>query len=137
LLLQWAPFGERGLDVACFQALADDAETLAAVHACILDFWCSKTACFQEWRVGRLTLLPKKGDLSDPSNRRGNMLLDAMAKVVASIVESSLGVGYQNGFFRGRGCSDGIFSLNMALLTRKEQARAGYVGDVRRSGLEV
>jgi hypothetical protein len=30
--------GENGLAVECFQALADDAETLAAVHACILDF---------------------------------------------------------------------------------------------------
>jgi hypothetical protein len=119
--------GENGLAVECFQALADDAETLAAVHACILDFWRSKTACFEEWRVGRLTLLPKKGDLSDPSNWRGIMLLDAMAKVVASIVESRLarllakvGVEYQNGFLRGRGCSDGIFSLKMALLKRKE-----------------
>jgi hypothetical protein len=58
------------------------------VHACILDFWRSKTACFEEWRVKRLTLLPKKGDLADPSNWRGIMLLDAMAKVVAKVVAS-------------------------------------------------
>jgi hypothetical protein len=67
---------------------------------------------FEKWCGGRLTLLPKKGDLSDPSNWRGLMLLDAMAKVVTSIVESRLarqvakvGVEYQNGFLRGRGCS--------------------------------
>jgi hypothetical protein len=102
--------GENGLAVECFQALADYAETLAAVHTCILDFWRSKTACLEEWRAGRLTLLPKEGDLSDPSNWRGIMLLYAMAKVVASIVESRLarllakvGVEYQNGFLRGRG----------------------------------
>jgi hypothetical protein len=29
--------GENGLAVKYFQALADDAETLAAVHVCILD----------------------------------------------------------------------------------------------------
>jgi hypothetical protein len=31
-----------------------------------------------------------------------------------------VGVEYQNGFLRGCGCSDGIFSLKMALLKRKE-----------------
>jgi hypothetical protein len=125
--------GENGLAVERFQAPADDAETLAVVHACILDFWRSKTACFNLWRVGRLTLLPKKG-LSDPSNRQGIMLLDAMAKVVAAIVESRLarllvkvGVEDQNGFLRGRGCSDGIFSL-------KIPAQAEVVGAVRRYG---
>jgi hypothetical protein len=40
--------GESGLTVECFQALADDAEMLASVHACILDFWLSKTACLAQ-----------------------------------------------------------------------------------------
>jgi exonuclease III len=68
--------GDSGIAVECFQALADDAETLDAVHSSILDFWRSETACFEEWRVGRLKLLPKKGEPSDPSNLRGIMLLD-------------------------------------------------------------
>jgi hypothetical protein len=36
--------GESGLAVKCFQALADDAETLDAVPACILDVWRSDTS---------------------------------------------------------------------------------------------
>jgi hypothetical protein len=86
---------ESGLAVECLQAFADDVEALDAVRAwrraSRLDFWRSETACFEEWRRGRLRLLPnEKGDLSDPSNWRGIMLLSAMAKVVASVVESRL-----------------------------------------------
>jgi hypothetical protein len=33
---------------------------------------------------------------------------------------AKVGVEYQNGFLRGRGCSDGIFSLKMALLKWKQ-----------------
>jgi hypothetical protein len=119
--------GESGLAVECFQALADNEETMALVHATILEFWRSELTCFEEWRVGRLKLLPKKGDPSDPSNWRGIMLLEAIAKVVGSIIASRLetllskvGVEYQNGFMRRRGCADGVFSLKMALLKRKE-----------------
>jgi exonuclease III len=129
--------GESGLAVECFQALIEDEETLTQVHACITDFWRSgrpdgtsqaaAATCFEEWRVGRLKLLPKKGDASDPSNWRGIMLLEAVAKVVGSIIAARLeqllavvGVEYQNGFMRRRGCADGVFSLKMALLKRKE-----------------
>jgi len=55
------------------------------------------------------------------------MLLEAVAKVVGSIIAdrlatllSKVGVEYQNGFMRRRGCADGVFSLKMALLKRKE-----------------
>jgi len=119
--------GESGIAVECFQALADDEETLTLVHETILDFWRSELTCFEEWRVGRLKLLPKKGDPRDLSNWWGIMLLEAIAKVVGSIIASRLetllskvGVEYQNGFMRRRGCADGIFSLKMALLKRKE-----------------
>ena len=100
---------------------------LSCTTETVRDFWHSETSCFEEWRVGRLKLLPKKGDPSDPSNWRGIMLLDVSAKVVASIISARLervladeGVEYQNGFLRQRGCSDGIFSLKLALLKRKE-----------------
>jgi hypothetical protein len=73
------------------------------------------------------------------------MLLIAMTKAVASIVESRLarllehakvGVEYQDGFLRGRGCSAGIFSLKMALLKRKEHGSRGRCTDIiRRYGV--
>jgi hypothetical protein len=112
------------------------------VHACILDFWRSKTACFEEWRVGRLKLLQKKGGLSDPSIWRGIMLLDVMVKMGASIVESTCkgGRGAPERLpprSRLLGC---IFSLKMGGLDGPAQAQgapAGYVGDVRRSGVKA
>jgi hypothetical protein len=58
-----------------------------------------------------------------------------MAKVVASvasIVESRLahllakvGVEYQNGFLRGRGCSDGIFLLKSVTRTNPSPNKRG------------
>jgi hypothetical protein len=41
--LKKAP-AESGLAAECFQALADDAQTFTAMHACIIDFWRSTTA---------------------------------------------------------------------------------------------
>ena len=63
------------------------------------------------------------------------MLLDVMAKVMmASIIQSRLdrvlraeGVEYQHGFRGGRGCSDGIFALKMALLKRREHGLGSWV----------
>jgi len=37
----------------------------------------------EEWNVERLTILPKKGDLSLPKNYRGIMLLEVAYKVIA------------------------------------------------------
>jgi hypothetical protein len=46
-----------------------------------------------------------------------------VGSIIASRLEtllSKVGVEYQNGFMRRRGCADGVFSLKMALLKRKE-----------------
>jgi len=135
--------GDNGIPAELLQALAETPEGLGLVHSVVLDFWRTGDGagasdelqcCFQEWCVGRLKLLPKKGDPSNPSNWRGIMLLDVMAKVVASIIQSRLdrvlraeGVEYQHGFRGGRGCSDGIFALKMALLKRREHGLGSWV----------
>ena len=36
----------------------------------------------EEWQIGVLKILPKKGDLSDPKNWRGINLLDVVSKVI-------------------------------------------------------
>jgi Reverse transcriptase (RNA-dependent DNA polymerase) len=134
--------GDNGLPVELFQALASQEDGLALIHDVVKDFWRTgasalsdqQQCCFDEWCVGRLKLLPKKGDPSNPSNWRGIMLLDVMLKVVDSIIAERLdrllrtvGVEYQNGFRGGRGCSDAIFALKMALLKRKEHGLGSWV----------
>ena len=37
---------------------------------------------YPEWRIASIKALPKKGDLSDPNNWRGIVLLDVVSKVV-------------------------------------------------------
>jgi len=63
------------------------------------------------------------------------MLLAVMAKVVASIIQSARldrvllsraeGVEYLHCFRGGRGCSDGIFALKMALLLKPHSQTKG------------
>ena len=130
------------MSVELFQALASHEVGLALIHTVVSDFWRTGASavseehkcCFDEWCVGCLKLLPKKGDPSNPSNWRRSMLLDVMLKVVDSIVASRLdqllkkvGVEYQNGFRAGRGCADGTFALKMALLKRNEHGLGTWV----------
>ena len=65
-----------------------------------------------EWGIGLLSILPKKGDLSNPSNYRGIIMLEVTYKVVANIlltrlkhVEKSVQLDHesQNGVRRMRG----------------------------------
>ena len=72
---------------------------------------------YDEWLAGRLKVLPKKGDLSDPNSWRGIMLLDAAGKILSSIVSARLqgllaeegaedgdGGGCASGFVCGESC---------------------------------
>ena len=45
---------------------------------------------YEEWLAGRLKVLPKKGDLSNPNNWRGIMLLGAAGKITSSIISGRL-----------------------------------------------
>jgi hypothetical protein len=69
------------------------------------------TGC--EWEDG-LKILEKSGDLSNPNNHRGIMLLEVAMKVIANVlkvrlvtISETLPHEMQNGFRPGRGCSDG------------------------------
>jgi len=79
------------------------------------------------WDGGLLKTLPKSGDLSNPGNHRGIMLLEVMYKVVANIIKTrltpiqeSVEQEPQCGFSPGRGCTDASFSLRMAIKKRRE-----------------
>ena len=87
-----------------------------------------------EWNIGRLTILPKKGDLSLPKNYRGIMLLEVAYKIIAILLHSRLlpiqeGLDHepQCGFRPGRGCTDAIYTVKLALKKRREHGLESWV----------
>ena len=83
-------------------------------------------ALYLEWHHAILKCLPKKGDMSDPSNWRGICLQDMVARVLSSILAGRLqvvlatyGIAEQFGSQAGRGCIDGIFTVRSVLQIRR------------------
>ena len=108
------------------KAMAEDVSLFLQLMKLVREFWNSPLPT-KQWRSGRLKVLFKSGDASDPNRWRGIMLLDSVAKIVSSVISFRLqnilkdvGCEYQNGFTSRRGCADGLFSIKMALQKRKE-----------------
>ena len=125
--------GESGLTPLMFKSLIEVPETFALLKGVIIDFWnCEKTP--EQWDLGLLKVLPKKGDLSLPGNYRGIMLLEIAYKIIAKIVHQrlipiseSLDHETQCGFRPGRGCTDAIFTVKIALKKRREHNQQTWV----------
>ena len=66
-----------------------DNRTFSLLKDVILDFWENELPP-EQWETGLLKILPKKGDLSKPTNYRGIMLLETVYKIVAKIVHTRL-----------------------------------------------
>jgi len=77
---------ESGLTPQMFKALLTDDQIFEVLKMVTLDFWESELTP-EQWETGMLKILPKKGDLSRPSNYRGIMLLEVAYKVVVKITE--------------------------------------------------
>jgi hypothetical protein len=125
--------GDSKIPPEFWKALVSREDTFALVHEIVHDIWLQRR-CPEEFLVGRLKILPKKGDLHDLNNWRGIMLLESLAKVVSIILDIRLqsvvateGHEDQNGFRPERGTRDGIFSLKMALQKRKEHGLSSWV----------
>ena len=82
-----------------------------------------------EWKIGLLSILQKKGYLSNPSKYRGIMMREVAYKTVANIllnrlkpIQKSVQLDHesQNGFRRLRGCLDSIFTLKQLIKKRVE-----------------
>jgi hypothetical protein len=100
-----------------FKSLASNEGTFEIMCLIIFDFWESELAP-EEWELGLLKILPKKGDLSKAGNYRGIMMLEAMYKIVAIIlherlqpIAKSLDHESQCGFRPKRGCTDAVFTI--------------------------
>ena len=123
--------GKSGLPAAAFKYL--DGEASALLYEIVVDVWDQEKQPV-EFDVGVLAILAKKGDLSDPGNYRGIMMLEVAYKVVAIILANRCykiceGLDHENqvGFRPGRGCSDGIFNLRMAIKKRREHGCETWV----------
>ena len=75
-----------------------------------------------EWKEGHLTVLPKKGDLTQCDNHRGIMLLSVPGKVTSKIILERLKLAVdeklrknQAGFRAGRSCADQIVTLRIII----------------------
>ena len=82
---------------------------------------------YEEWKISRMKLLPKKGDLSLCKNWRAICLLDVASKVLSSIVAARMqsvqltqGMEEQARIRPDRSTIDPLFSVGIGLNKRKE-----------------
>ena len=79
----------------------------------------------ESWLVGKLRVLPKSGDLSNPNNWRGITLLAVIAKLFCSVLSNRMtshmqviGLEAQCGFMPGKSTVDAIFTMRVSLQKR-------------------
>lgn len=126
--------GLSGVAAEYYKAISHERDLAQLVTDLIGDFWSSGQPT-ESWKLGRLKEIGKAGkDLSNPSNYRGVMLLEAAAKTVSAIINARLqklltrvGRESQAGFTNGRGCPDSTFSLKNVLQTLREHGQESWV----------
>lgn len=125
--------GDSGLCAQTWKCLLKSEETFGALKHVVHEFWETEVVP-TEWEVGLLKILPKKGDLSQPGNHRGIMLLEVVYKIIAIIllarlqpIEEGLDHETQCGFRPGRGCTDAVFTVKLALKKRQEHGLETWV----------
>ena len=125
--------GVSGLCPQLWKSLVEDANTFELLKAVIIDFWENELPP-AEWEIGLLKILAKKGDLSNPGNYRGIMLLEAAYKIVAILIHERLqpiaeGLDHeaQCGFRPGRGCTDAVYTVKLAMKKRREHGQETWI----------
>jgi len=125
--------GESGVPAPLFKALISTGAGFDLVRAMVLAFWVSGEVP-DEWETGLLAILAKKGDLSQPGNYRGIMMLEVAYKIVANLLNErlepvieSLDHEAQCGFRRKRGCSDAIFTVRQLIAKRREHGLETWI----------
>ena len=125
--------GDSGLCPQSWKCLLKSEETFNFLKKIILEFWQTEIVP-SEWETGLLKILPKKGDLSQPGNHRGIMLLEVAYKIIAILLLARLqpiaeGLDHESqcGFRPGRGCVDAVFTIKLALKKRQEHGLETWV----------
>ena len=125
--------GDSGICPPIWKALAGNEETFNLLRQIIFHFWETEVTP-EEWEIGLLKILPKKGDLSLPGNYRGIMLLETAYKIVSFImhsrllpIEKEVDLESQCGFRPGRGCTDANFNVRMAMKKSREHGLESWI----------
>ncbi|XP_056005295.1 uncharacterized protein LOC130050170 [Ostrea edulis] len=111
--------GQDGIQA---ELLKCEANILPSTLTCILEnIWITEETP-DDWKMGLITKLPKKGDLFDCNNWRGIMLLSVTSKVLSRNVFNRITREVdtclrknQAGFRKRKSCSDQIFSLRQII----------------------
>ena len=100
---------------------AEEQITPTVLASILRKVWISETAP-EDWKVGLIVKLPKKGDLTDCNNWRGIMLLSMTIKIFSRIVLDRISASVdkllrknQADFRKGKSCSDQIFTLRQII----------------------
>ena len=64
-----------------------------------IQIWCETDTEYEDWHISMLSILPKKGDLSNPNNWRGINLLDVTSKIVSIMINTRLQNVLKNNFY--------------------------------------
>ena len=125
--------GESGVPAQLFKALISTGAGFDVVSSMVHRFW-ETGEVEPEWETGLLAILAKKGDLSNPGNYRGIMMLEVAYKILANLLHArlepimeSLDHETQCGFRRRRGCSDAIFTIQQLIAKRREHGLETWV----------
>jgi hypothetical protein len=125
--------GMSGIPASAWKALSKDVAMKRAMLAVLQKCW-EEELVPQSWKEFYMTVLPKKGDLSNPGNWRGISMRETFAKLHTIILKKRLNglcetiaPDYSNGFRAGRGRSDCIFSLLETLRRRKQWGLQSWV----------
>eukprot|EP00957_Ditylum_brightwellii_P203969 15337003-Ditylum_brightwellii.AAC.1 len=81
--------GASSIRAEVFKALAFEPDTFAIICKFICNFWSFKKQP-NEFDFGKLSILPKKGDLSLPGNYRSIMMLEVGQKIISNIMQMRL-----------------------------------------------
>lgn len=97
--------GESGITAQMLKCIAKDNLCLQYLHEIIISIWNTDSHPI-EWDVGRLVVLPKKGNLHLPGNYRGIMLLEISYKICRIIIHQRLqplieNLDHENQFAKG------------------------------------
>ena len=124
--------GDSKIPAEFYKACMESPATYAVLEMILLQAWEGEETPI-EWVEGRIKMLPKDGDLLDPGRWRSITLLDAVAKIMSTILTNRLnkllklhGMEMQNGFTPGRGTVDGSFCVRTLLKKRKEHGLETY-----------
>ena len=124
--------GESGVPAEALKALPPDG--IEYVHTLLKDFWEGRST-YEEWNTALLRVLYKnKGDRKEPTNYRGIVLQDAVARLLSAIVGGRLnqlikkcGMEEQFAYQEKLGTQDALYCLRSALQLRKEHQQDTYV----------